>query len=136
MSMKRIFFLCFSLFVLFGPGCDGGGGGPTGPANAPILDPQSVRVNPQQANPGSIIIFSIDFVDVPGDLNGGAVVITDNQGFRYDGIVSNAEGTAGTLTTSITLSPLVRPGDLLFTILVFDRAGNQGTIVYANIVVL
>jgi hypothetical protein len=135
--MKRILFLCLSLCVLFSAGCDGGGGGPTGPANAPILDQQSVRVNPPQANPGSIVIFSIDFVDVPGDLNGGAVVITDNQGFRYDGIVSNADSTAGTLTTSITLSPLVRPGDLVFTILIWDRAGNQATpIVYATIVVL
>jgi len=136
MNMKRILFLCLSLFVLFSIGCGGGGGGPTGPANAPILDQQSVRVNPSPANPGSIIIFLIDFVDVSGDLNGGAVVVTDNQGFRYDGFVSNAEGTAGTLTTSITLSLLVRPGDLVFTILVFDRAGNQGTIVYATIVVL
>ena len=64
MSMKRSLFLYLSLFVLFSAGCDGGVGGPTGPANAPILDQQSVRVNPPQANPGSIIIFSIDFVGI------------------------------------------------------------------------
>ena len=135
--MKRILFLCLSLFVLFSVGCDGGGGGgPTGPANAPILDPQSVTVNPSQARPGAIIIFSVDFVDVPGDLNGGSVIVTDSQGFRYDAVVSNAEGTVGTLTTFITLSLLASPGDVVFTIYVFDRAGNQGTTVYAEIIVL
>ena len=136
MSIKRVLFLCLSLFILSSAGCDGDGGGPTGPAAAPILYQESVRVDRPEAYPGSIIIFSIDYVDASGDLNGGAVVVTDNQGFRYDGTVSNAERTAGTLTTFITLSPLVRPGDLVFTIFVFDRAGNQGTTVYATIVVL
>lgn len=137
MSMKRIFFLCLPLFILLGAaGCDNGGAGPTGPAEAPILYQESVRVDRSEAYPGSIIIFSIDFFDASGDLNGGSVVVRDSQGFLYNGTVSNAETTAGTLTTFITLSPLVRPGDLVFTIFVFDRAGNQSTTVYATIKVL
>ncbi len=134
MNFKRLFLLSLLVVILSITGCSDGGGGPTGPSNAPILS--TVTVNPPQANRGAIIIFSIDFVDIPGDLNGGTAVITDSQGNNYQGIVSNAEGTAGTLTTSITLSPLVASGDLLFNIFVFDQAGNASNTVFTTIVVI
>ena len=68
--MKRnICFICLIVILLSLVGCDGGGGGPTGPANAPIISNSRVRPNP--AYPGATLVFEIDFVDVPGDLNGG-----------------------------------------------------------------
>ncbi|MBD3305922.1 hypothetical protein GF339_06045 [candidate division KSB3 bacterium] len=114
-------------------GCDGGGGGPTGPTNAPVLSNITARPNP--ANPGATIIFEIGFVDVPGDLNGGTAVVTDSQGNSYQGLVSNAEGTSGTLVTSIALSPLVTPGDLLFNVFVIDLAGNSSNTVFVTITI-
>ena len=134
MKLTQIILVGFLVVVVvMVTGC-GDDGGPTGPSNAPILS--EVIVNPPQANPGAIIIFSINFVDIPGDLNGGTAVITDSQGNSYQGLVSNAEGTAGMLTTSITLSPLVTPGELLFNIFVLDRAGNASNTVFVTILVI
>ena len=134
MQFKRIVLVCGLVVVLLLAGCTDSGGGPTGPTNAPILT--NVTVTPSPAHAGSIIIFAIDYTDISGDLNGGTAVITDNQGFRYNGGVSNAADTSGTLTTSVELSPLVRVGDLLFTIFVIDRAGNQSNLVYAAVTVI
>ena len=126
---------CFLLFVLILiTGCGGGGGGPTGPVNPPTLS--TITANPDPANPSAIIIFNIDYVDVDANLNGGTSFITDSQGNNYQGLVSNAEGTSGTLTTSITLSPLVTPGPLLFNVFVQDRAGNSSNTVFTTITIL
>jgi len=116
-------------------GCDGGGG-PTGPSNAPVLS--NVRANPSQVNQGTgvTIVFSIDFVDFPGDLNGGTAVINDSQGTHYESVVSDAVGTAGTLITSIQLSQWVQPGEVLLTIYVWDLAGNQSNPGYVTITVI
>ncbi|MDY0092535.1 MAG: hypothetical protein RBT80_07520 [Candidatus Vecturithrix sp.] len=133
MMKKNIFFIGLFVIMLTISGCDSGGGGPTGPTNAPILSNPTVRPNP--ANPGATLIFEIGFVDVPGDLNGGTAVITDNQGNNYTGLVSNAEGTSGVLVTSIWLSTLVRSGELLFTIYVVDLAGNSSQPVYVTLLV-
>ena len=130
--MKRnICFICLIVILLSIAGCDSGGGGPTGPANAPIISNSQVRPNP--AYPGATLVFEIDFVDVPGDLNGGTAVILDDKGNNYQGLVSNAEGTSGTLVTSITLSPLIPSGTLVFTIYVVDLAGNSSNFDYAEI---
>jgi len=142
MNKKCVLLLCLSLFVLSATaGCDGGGGGPTGPANAPYLS--DVTANPPEGRPGTTtVIFFINFVDVPGDLNGGTAVISmQSQGNlpyqeTVQSLVSNAEGTSGTLTTSITLSPLVPPGVLFFSIFVIDLAGNSSNIVYSSILVI
>lgn len=133
MMKKNIFFIGLIVILAAITGCDSGGGGPTGPANAPVISNSRVRPNP--APSGATLIFEIDFVDVPGDLNGGTAVITDNQGNNYQGLVSNASGTGGTLVTSITLSPLIRPGTLQFTIFVVDLAGNSSNFDYAEITV-
>ena len=90
---------------------------------------------PDQANPGAIIIFDIDFVDIPGDLNGGTAFVTDSQGNNLQGVVSNAEGTSGTLVTSIQLSPLVTSGLLTFEVFVQDRAGNSSNTVFVTITI-
>jgi hypothetical protein len=133
MNVKNFLLLCLLIVGMTVVGCDGGGG-PTGPSDAPTL--LGITVNPLQANPGAIIIFSIEFTDISGDLNGGTAVITDSQGNSYQGLVSNAGGVSGTLTTSITLHPLVTPGDLLFDIFVLDLAGNSSNKVFVNITVL
>lgn len=134
MMKNNVFLIGLIVVFLSIAGCDGGGGGgPTGPANAPVISNPRVRPNP--ANPGATLIFEIDFVDVPGDLNGGRAVITDNQGNNYQGLVSNAEGTSGVLVTSIQLSPLVSPGELLFTVYVVDLAGNSSQPVYVTLIV-
>jgi hypothetical protein len=137
MNLKRLLLLCVVLGMLWIAGCPGGGVGPTGPTYAPVLS--TVTANPTRANPGAIIIFSIDFVDIPGDLNGGTAVI-NIQGSSYQetvqSLVSNATGTAGTLTTSVELSPLVPRGDLQFSIFVVDLAGNSSNIVFVTITIV
>ena len=118
-------------------GCPGNTGGPTGPiSSAPTLS--QVTTSASQIHRGELLIFYIAFVDLSGDLNGGAAVVTDDQNYRYDNLfVSNAEGTSGTLTITITVNNLLTPGkDHLFTIVVFDRAGNQSDTVYATVNIL
>jgi major membrane immunogen (membrane-anchored lipoprotein) len=117
-------------------GC-GDNGGPTGPSDAPELT--GVTVNPPEANPGAILVFSIAYVDISGDLNGGTAVITLQNGDYQEtvqSLVSNAEGTTGTLTTSITLSPLVPVGELVCSIFVLDRAGNASNTVFTTVQIL
>ena len=126
---------CLLLIVLIViTGCGDSGGGPTGPVNPPTLS--TIAANPNPANSGAIIVFNIDYVDVDGNLNGGTSFITDSQGNNYQGLVSNAEGTSGRLVTSVTLSPLVTPGQLLFNVFVQDRAGNSSNTVFTTITIL
>ncbi len=134
MKYKLIILCLLLMIVVWGSGC-GDGGGPTGPENAPVLS--NITTDPAGiANPGAIIIFFIDFVDVSGDLNGGIAIVTDSQGNNYNPVlVSNAEGTSGTLTTSITLSPLVTPGELTFFVFVQDLAGNSSNTVLVSITI-
>jgi hypothetical protein len=121
------------LFLLPITGCSDGGSGPTGPENAPILS--NVYAQPNPANPGATVVFQINFVDFPGDLNGGVAYITDSQGNNYQGLVSNANGTSGTLVTSITLSTLVTSGQLTFDIFVQDLSGNSSNTVIVSITI-
>ena len=127
-----IFYLLLLVFITV-TGCSDSGGGLTGPSNAPVLSNIIARPNP--ASPGATIIFEINFVDIPGDLNGGTAFITDSQGNNYQGLVSNAEGTSGTLVTSIVLSLLVTPGQLTFDVFVQDLAGNPSNTVLITITI-
>jgi hypothetical protein len=134
MKVKYVLIVCLLSVLMLFAGC-ATDGGPTGPTNAPTLS--EVTVSPAfGVNPGEILVFFINFTDINGDLNGGNAIINDDQGFRYDSIVSNAEGLSGTLSVSITLSPLLTSGDHLFSIVVFDRAGNQSNLVYATVLIL
>jgi hypothetical protein len=139
MKLKWVMLLSLVAGLLGLTGCPGNGGGPTGPANAPVLS--NIRVNPLEASPGAFITFFIDFVDVSGDLNGGTAVISlQGQENAYQETVynpvSNAEGTAGTLTTFVELSPLVPRGTLLITIFVQDLAGNPSNSISITITVV
>lgn len=123
--------------VLLISGCPGGSAGPTGPISAaPSLS--DVRADPATVHRGELLIFHIGFVDLSGDLNGGPAVVTDDESYRYENLaVSNAEGTSGTLTIALTVNNLLTPGkEHLFTIVVFDRAGNQSNTVYATVNIL
>lgn len=101
----------------------------------PVLS--NVKVRPKTAHPGATIIFEIDFVEVPGgDLNGGIATITDSQGNVYEGLISDAKGTTGTCITSIKLSPLVKPGEIMFSIFGVDVKENSSNTVYAKIDIL
>lgn len=130
--MKRnvVVGVLFMMLFVGMTGCDNGGGGTTSPANAPVLSTVVVRPNP--ASPGSTIVFEINFVDVPGDLNGETAFISDGTN-TYQGLISNAEGGSGTLVTSMTLSPLLSPGNLVLSIFVQDRAGNTSNKVYVTL---
>ncbi len=137
--MKRYSYLalCLLLFGVLLTGCPGNTGGPTGPSiAAPNLS--EVSTSAAAVHRGELLILYIAFVDLSGDLNGGAAVVTDDQNYRYENLfVSNAEGTSGTLTITITVNNLLTPGkDHLFSVVVFDRAGNQSNTVYATINVL
>ena len=114
-------------------GCDGGGG-PTGPSDAPILS--NISVNSTQARPGSTIIFYIDFVDISGDVIGGTAFISDSQNNGYQEVVSDTDGTGRALTTFITLSPLMTPGIVTFNIVVQDLGGNSSNIISVTITIV
>jgi hypothetical protein len=132
MRLKYIF-VCLLLALIPLAGCTNGGG-PTGPTNAPTLS--EVTANPPQNHAGELQVFFINYADINGDLNGGTAIIRDDQDFRYESIVSNAEGISGTLSISITLSPLLTIGNHTFIIVVFDRANNQSNFVYAEVEII
>jgi len=142
--MKRYYSIvvCVLLLLAILTGCPGNSGGPTGPStSAPNLSNVTTSATPPQGNGvhrGELLILYIEFVDLSGDLNGGAAVVTDDQDYRYENLfVSNAEGTSGTLTITITVNNLLTLGqEHLFTIVVFDRAGNQSNTVYATVSIL
>ena len=135
--MKSRFLVCagvvFVLLVL--AGCSPTDG-PTGPANAPILS-EPVVVNPSPVNAGQTVIFSINFVDFPGDVNGGVAMVFDSQNnITYSNLpVTAFEVTSGTLTIALPLNPLVGAGDWLHSIFIYDRAGNQSNQVNAMVAV-
>lgn len=133
MKIKLLILSLLLLILMWGAGCDDGGG-ITGPVNAPVLS--SIIARPNPASPGATILFEIGFTDIPGDLNGGTAFVTDSQGNNYPpALVSNAGGTSGILVTSITLSPLVSPGDLTFYVFVQDLAGNSSNTVLVTITI-
>ena len=136
--MKRFSSLALCVLilgVLLLTGCPGNTGGPTGPATPNLSD---VSTSAAAVHRGELLIFFIGFVDLSGDLNGGAAVVTDDQNYRYENLsVSNAAGTSGTLTITITVNNLLTPNKAhLFTIVVFDRASNQSNTVYATVNIL
>jgi hypothetical protein len=125
--------------ILSVAGCSASGGGLTGPASAaPTLTDVTTSASAQGIHRGDLVIFFIGFVDLSGDVNGGSAVVTDDEDNRYENLcVSNAEGTSGTLTITITVSNLLTPGKQhLFTTVVFDRAGNVSNSVSASALVL
>lgn len=135
MMKKNIFFIGLIVILAAITGCDSGGGGPTGPANAPVIFNPRVRP-PNPVPPGTTLVFEIDFTDVPGDLNGGTAVIKDSRNnYSYQGLISNANSTAGTLVTSITLSLLIPSGRLELMIFVVDLAGNPSNTIPVEIIV-
>jgi hypothetical protein len=138
--MKKYAVLVWLLLTMLSvAGCPAGGGGPTGPANvAPTLTDVTTSASAQGVHRGELLIFFIGFVDLSGDLNGGPAVVTDDEDNRYDNLfVSNAESTSGTLTITITVSNLLTPNKQhLFTIVVFDQAGNLSNSVSASVTVL
>lgn len=83
-----------------------------------------MRVHPNPANPGATIILEMRIEKAAADLNGGAVIATDSHGNHYQGKLSSVEGTPDTFVTSIRLSPLTDPGDLIFEVFILDAAGD------------
>ncbi len=140
--MKRYCSIVVCVLLAILTGCPGNTGGPTGPSTAaPNLSNVTTSATPPQGNGvhrGELLILYVEFVDLSGDLNGGAAVVTDDQDYRYENLfVSNAEGTSGTLTITITVNNLLTPAqDHLFTIVVFDRSGNQSNTVYSSVSIL
>ena len=125
-------FVTLSVFIL--AGCGGDGDSPTGPETPPQLL-EGGTVSPNPANPGADIILSIPFVDVTGTLNGGIAYITDSQGNSYEGLISNATGTSGTLNTTFQLSVLVQPGEVMLTIFVKNQNGQSSSNAYISLTV-
>ena len=125
--------LLFALIVALA-GCDSGGDGPTGPSTPPQLS-DGGTATPNPANAGATIVLAINFIDVSGKMNDGTAFITDNQGNSYQGRVSNAEGTSGTLTTSFQLSVLVQPGEVILSVFVQNRDGTSSNTVYIPLTV-
>lgn len=83
-----------------------------------------LTVYPNPANPGATIILEMRIEKAAADLNGGAVIATDSHGNHYQGKISLVEGTPDTFVTSIRLSPLTDPGDLIFEVFILDAAGD------------
>ena len=134
-TFKRRAAWAIVVMILIGlSGCGGGDNSPTGPENPPqLMDGGSVSPNP--ANPGADIIIAIPFIDVTGTLNGGIGYITDSQGNSYEGLISNAAGTSGTLNTTCKLSVLLQPGEVILTIFVKNQNGKSSNTVYIPLTV-
>jgi hypothetical protein len=134
--MKNTFFIVWGLLTILFPLAAYGDDGEYASKQsvAPLL--LQVNVRPALANPGTIVIFEVNFVDDPGDLNGGAAIITDSRGNYYQGLISDAKKSSGVFITSIQLSPLVKPGELLFDVSVVDLAGNLSNSVFVTVTVL
>ncbi|GAK56452.1 hypothetical protein U27_03414 [Candidatus Vecturithrix granuli] len=92
------------------------------PNNPPKITQMIVHPNP--ANPGATIILEMRVENAAANLSGGAVIATDSHGNNYQGKISSVEGTPDTFLTSIRLSPLTDPGDLIFEVFILDAAGN------------
>jgi hypothetical protein len=96
-----------------------------------------VAVRPTSVHPGATIILEIDFIEAPdGDLNGGTAMISDSQGNIYEGIISDAKGSSGTCITSIKLSPLVKPGEIVLSIFGVDSKEHTSNTIHATLNVL
>ncbi len=124
------------LSLLWAAGCDNGGGGPTGPANAPVLS--NITATPNSAHPGAYIIFEVDFVDVNGDLHEGTAIITDNRDETgdYPPVPINAPGTSGRFSISVELSVLAAPGEITFYVSAQDTAGNESNMLPVTITIV
>lgn len=83
-----------------------------------------MTARPNPANPGSVIVFEMNFVENVENLKDGSVVITDSQGNSYRGQLSGTDDASGNFVTSIRLSPLLEAGELLFEVLILDQSGN------------
>lgn len=92
------------------------------PKAPPISTHITARPNP--VNPGSTILLELHVEKAPANLQGGTVVAADSRGNAYRGQLSRAEGISDTFITSIRLSPLVEPGELLFEVFILDSAGD------------
>lgn len=95
----------------------------TAASNHPQKSTQ-MSAHPNPANPGATIVLEIQVEKAAANLNGGAVIATDSYGNNYQGKISSVEGTPDTFVTSIRLSPLTDPGDLVFEVFILDAAGN------------
>lgn len=91
--------------------------------------------HPNPANPGATIILEMQVEKATANLHGGAVIATDAYGNNYQGKISSVEGRPDTFVTSIRLSPLTDPGDLVFEVLILDAAGNLNRTYYLLITI-
>lgn len=132
--MKCLWVGLLFAFIIALAGCGSDGDGPTGPSTPPQLS-EGGTATPNPANAGATIVLAINFIDVAGKMNDGIAFITDSQGNSYQGRVSNADGTSGTLTTSFQLSVLVQPGELILTVFVQNRDGTSSNTVYIPLTV-
>lgn len=92
--------------------------------NADPKDSTHITARPNPANPGSTVLLELHVKKAPANLQGGAVVVADSHGNAYRGQLCRAEGTSDSFITSIRLSPLVEPGDLLFEVFILDSSGD------------
>lgn len=98
----------------------------------------NIQARPNPVNPGAIIVFAIDLLNLPGRFSEGTIIVNDSQGNSYQGDICNAQEKEVTnaLVASITLSPLVPPGELLLEVFVLDPAGNASNTGFVTVTVL
>ena len=134
--MKYAFWLLLTCWMCFAAGCvsmpryD-----VTFPADVPDL--AHIHAQPDPVNPGAVVLLQIQFLDSPGNLNGGTVVVTDSQGNSYHQPITQADlSSSGGITSSLTLSPLVASGELLLQVVVFNEDGHSSNAGFVTLKVL
>ena len=133
--MKCAFWLLLTCWMYFAAGCVST---PrydvTFPADVPDL--AEIHAQPDPVNPGAMVLLRIQFLDSPGDLNGGMVVVTDSQGNSYHQPITQADVSSGGITSSLTLSPLAASGELLLQVVVFNEDGHSSNAGFVTLKVL
>lgn len=122
MAARIIVFEVLLLFCLAIPGYGEDERVSAAPNKPQRISQMTARPNP--ANPGATIVVEISFEKAPANLNGGTIIAANSHGQVYRGQLSRVEGTPDTFITSIRLSPMVEPGDLLFEVFILDSAGD------------
>ncbi|PIE35054.1 hypothetical protein CSA56_05665 [candidate division KSB3 bacterium] len=129
----------FLLLSIAFSGCGGGGGGVTAPANPPQLIEGTTVVIPPEVYPGATVVLEIGYIDLSSTMNEGIAYIShtlDGQTKTYQGLISNAPGSEGTLVTSFDLSPFVPPGELWLSVFVQNSNGSSSQSILVLLTVL